>query len=89
MTTTTTMPVLAGEFYLCLHEDEIAQATQHVRRGTQGWGALKGSVEEAFSRYCWRHPDRAALEAALAHVRCLRLSLTHAGAFAQVRVAPS
>ena len=75
--TLATMPELAAEYYVCVSPDDVDNTLQQVRRDTEGWVDLKGSFEEAFSRYCWRFPDRAALEAGLAHVMCLRLSLTH------------
>ena len=55
--TLATMPELAAEYYVCVAPDDVDNTLQQVRRGTEGWVALKGSFEEAFSRYCWRFPD--------------------------------
>ena len=73
-------PRVAAIYYLVVNEKEDVDATtQHVRVPEQGWVALKGSVEEAVSRYAWGQADRVVFEAKLQDLRCYRFTLTHFG----------
>ena len=71
------MNAQAAFYFLVVKRQDVDET--HVRVTNQGWIPLKGDAEEAFSRYCWGHADRAAFEAGLGDLRCLRFSLTHAG----------